>query len=87
MNNFKLYRRASPITLRARPLEIGDVVYDARGLVLAYQPGDMLVELETDRFVLDRTLFDDLYIEVTTHGTDTTKSDISQADAANLGGC
>jgi hypothetical protein len=86
MSNFKLYRRASPLTLRARPLEAGDVVYDAQGQVLLYQPGDMLIELETDRFALDRKLFDDLYIEVT-DGTDTTGPDPSQADAANLGGC
>jgi hypothetical protein len=85
MSSFKRYQRRTLFTLRARPLEVGDVVYDASGQVLEYQPGDMLIELETDRFTLDRTLFDDLYIEVNTSGTDAEKPDVSQAGSTDLG--
>lgn len=87
MSSFKRYLRRLPITLRARPLEAGDIVYDANGRVLEYQPGDMLIEMETDRFTLDRALFDDLYQEVTTIGTDAAESDIPQTGSTDLGGC
>lgn len=64
MNQFKHYVRKLPLYIRARPFEEGDVVYDGAGQVIRYQPGDYLIDLETDRFKLDGELFHQLYEEV-----------------------
>ncbi len=72
MSEFKIYTRRVPFMVRARPLGESETVYDANGQPLRYWPGDMLIELETDRYTLDRALFDQLYMEAPIHanGTD-----------------
>lgn len=79
----KLYRRNLPFLIKARPLVEGEVVYDGQGKVIRYQPGDMLIELDTDRYKLDRVLFDQLYTEIDNARTE--HEDVSQTEPSSLG--
>jgi|SRR5215469_9121614 len=65
VSHFKTYVRKYPLYCRARVLEEGDVVYDGKGNLMPFRPGeDVLIDQETDPFTLDRQLFDQLYAEV-----------------------
>lgn len=64
MTTLRTYRRKLPFYVRARPLREGEIAYDGEGKLIHFQPGDMLIELETDRYKLDRMLFNELYEEI-----------------------
>lgn len=77
------YIRKLPFQIKARQLALGDVIYDAEGHVLYFQPGDMLIELETDRYTMSRALFDELYTEAETVA-DRSDQDLPQTESPNL---
>lgn len=81
--SLKTYVRKLPFYVRARPLAENEVVYDSAGIVLRFNPGDMLIELETDRYTLDRALFDQLYKE--TGNANGEHPDLPQTESSGLG--
>lgn len=83
MSQFKTYVRKMPFYVRARRLSAGEVVYDGAGQVIRFQPGDYLIELETDRYKMSSELFNQLYMEVeqSANGND---ENVPQAESPDL---
>jgi hypothetical protein len=79
----KTYVRKLPFYVKARQLWLGEVIYDAQGKVIPYQPGDWLIELETDRYTMGQELFTQLYreVEASANGID---QDLPQTEPPDL---
>lgn len=84
MSELRTYVRRLPFYVKARPLAEGEIVYDSNGQVIRFQSGDMLIELETDRYKMDRTLFDQLYME-SEPSADRSHQDVPQIEPSDLG--
>ena len=65
MTPIKTYRRKLPFFVKARFVDDPqEVIYDGQGNIILAQEGDAIIHLETDKFKLDRGLFDQLYEEI-----------------------
>lgn len=86
MSSLKVYVRKMPFYVKARRLASDEVVYDGQGQVIRFEPGDYLIELETDRYKMSADLFEQLYTEVK-HDANGIHQDVPQTESPDLREC
>lgn len=84
--SLKTYVRKMPFYVKARRLASDEIVYDGQGQVIRFEPGDYLIELETDRYKMSAELFNQLYTEVK-YDANGSHENVSQTESPDLREC